>query len=373
MATNEEMQNFENGMREAMGLETSGEYFEDNLEAPIAVPDSSGRMIEMDPSALAAEGMGFSQRYMASNGPTQPNRISKATTMTRAQLEEQKMNEREGYPSNLDEAQKVKDLGIKVQNIETGISQILSHLGANQSSASRNVAQSSPPNLPQSGPTGGNPASPAASPTLTPAPSAIVPLPNPPSTVSGESTELENKQLPLRQVTLKDGRKISVPQASPPAMSLGPATETVEPPTQVEEDKLRPGDNDGWGDNPIAVVPQPEPEAEEPKVDPKLAQTQQLVQDVNDFMRANDVHRFWRRHLAQNVHRHVGYNGWPKKLQAEFDVRFKGFLSDPQFVTSVCRKIISMELGHVLGAKQITSFLVATAGFTAFALIGLDG
>jgi hypothetical protein len=121
------------------------------------------------------------------------------------------------------------------------------------------------------------------------------------------------------------------------------------------------------------VVPTPEPEPEVAPPDPKLAQTQQLVQDVNDFMRANDVHRFWRRHLGQKVHRHVGYNGWPKKLQAEFDTRFKSFLSDPQFVTSVCRKVIDMEMGHVLGAKWVTSFLVSTAGFTAFALCGLDG
>lgn len=153
-------------------------------------------------------------------------------------------------------------------------------------------------------------------------------------------------------------------------MNLGPATGTGQPPTQSEEDAfVNAVDPDDAWDYPVAVVPV----SEEPEVDPKLAQTQQLVQDVNDFMRASDVHRFWRRHLADKVHRHVGYNGWPKELQAEFDTRFQGFLNDPQFVTSVCRKVISMEMGHVLGAKWVTSFLVATAGFTAFALCQIDG
>lgn len=151
-------------------------------------------------------------------------------------------------------------------------------------------------------------------------------------------------------------------------MSLGPATDQTQPPQQMEAEDL----NDDW-DSPIAVVPEPEQEVAEPIPDPKIAQTQQLVQDVNTFIRTKDDHRFWRQYLSTHLHRHVGYNGWPKALQVEFDTRFKGFLQDPQFVSSVCRKVVSMELGHALSVKPVVSFLVVTAGFTSLALCGLDG
>lgn len=358
-------------MMDAMALEGGDQAYQDNPEAPIAVQDQSGEMVEMDPSALAAEGLGYAYRDMVVNGPTRPlhsqrdlERGLDQNKMTKAQLKEQKMNEEEGYPSNLDEARKVKDLERKVQNIETGIGQILSHLSG----------QSSQARTPPSGPTGGTPASPAEVPTQTPVPSATVSPPSPPLTGSSGSNEPANRQPQLRQVTLSDGRTVSVPQTSPPAMSLGPVADALPPETPEVVAWAGPTSEDGvddWDDDPIAVVPEPEPEA--PKADPKLARVQQLVQDVNGFMQTNDVHRYWRRHVGQKVHRHVGYAGWPTKLQTEFDVRFKGFLQDPQFVTSVCRKVIDMELGHALGAKWVAGFLVLTAGFTAFTLCGLDG
>jgi hypothetical protein len=98
-----------------------------------------------------------------------------------------------------------------------------------------------------------------------------------------------------------------------------------------------------------------------------------LVQEVNQFLVANDVHRFWRRHLSRNVHRHVGYNGWPGGLQQEFDQRFKSFLEDPAFIQTMCKKVLAFEMGEALGVKWVVSFITAAAGFTAFTLIGLDG
>lgn len=158
-------------------------------------------------------------------------------------------------------------------------------------------------------------------------------------------------------------------------MSLGPATGVQEqPPTQLEDKDFLEDDpsveDDDWGDQ-ISVIPE-KPQVADPPPDPKIAQVVNLVQEVNGFMQGNDVHRFWRRHISRSLHRHIGYNGWPKVLQKEFDERFKEFLSDPQFISSICKKIISMELGHALGVKHVVAFITATAGFTAFTLIGID-
>lgn len=347
-------------MTDAMALEGGGDQaFQDDPGAPIMLTDQTGETVEMDPEAIAAEGLGYAYRDMAKNGPIRPTHIGRAKTMSKQQLAEQIENEQAGYPSNLDEAQKVKDLESKVQNIESGIGRILSHLSG----------QSSPASTPSSVSTGGNQVYPEGSPDPVETQAAIASQRNPASTGSSESTPPESRQPKLRQVTLKDGRKISLPQPSPPAMSLGPIAEAVPP----EKHEMVGADGvDDWDDeSPVVAVA--ESDLKEAVPDPKLARTQQLVQDVNDFMRANDVHRFWRRHLGQKVHRHVGYAGWPKAIQMEFDTRFKGFLSDPQFVTSVCRKVMDMEMGHALGAKWVAGLLVVTAGFTAWALCGLDG
>ncbi len=364
---------------EAMALtgedQAMSPYSQDDPEAPIPIVDRGGQEQMVDPSVMAAEGMAYAGQYMASNGPIQASHSLESqergldgSKMTKAQLREQRMNEDQGYPSNLDEAEKVKSLESKIQGLDAKLDAIVAAVQAPRTSR----VQDDPSSLasPESNePTGGNPVFPAEPRTLGPLATALQPSPN--STVSSESKELENKQPKLRQVTLKDGRKISVPVATSPAtpMSVGPATDQPRPPTQLEEENLSPGDN--W-DDPVAVVPKAEPEAPPDIISQRLGQTQQLVQDVNAFIQTHDVHRFWRRHLSQNIHRHVGYNGWPKELQTEFDNRFKGFLQDPQFVTSVCRKVIDMELGHALGVKWVVSFLVATAGFTSFALCGID-
>lgn len=339
-------------LMEAMKLEGADQFLEDSPEAPIQIQDQSGQIVEMDPAVIAAEGMGRSAAYMKENGPTRPTHLGRAKTMTKAQLEQQIANEKEGYPSSTEEAGKIQELESRMDTMAGGIEQILSHLSG----------QSSPVKPEPSVQTGGSPVSPAEVPTLMSEVSGIVKPLSPPSTVSSESSEPESKQPKLRQVTLKSGKVVSVPQTSNRAMNLGPATDSGSPPVQAEDDN--------WDDDPIAVVP----ESEKPPVeDPKVKQVMQLVQDVNGFLQSNDVHRFWRRTLSKDMHRHVGYSGWPKGLQVEFDKRFQGFLMDPTFVNSVCQKIIGMEMGYALGVKKATSFLVAVAGYTAFALCGLDG
>ncbi len=338
-------------MMEAMKLEGADQFLQDNPEAPIQIQDRSGQMVEVDPEAMAMEGMGFAAEYMKPNGPARPTHLGRAKQMTKAQLAKQIENEKQGYPSNLEEAEKVKSLEGKMESMESGIAQILSHLSG----------QSSPVSTPLNGQTGGNQVYPEGSPIATEVRSAMLKQQSPPSTVSSESSEPESKQPKLRQVTLTNGKVISVPTTSSPVMSLGVATDQEVPTTQAE--------SDDWDDDPIAVVPEA---GQAPDEDPKLKQVMNLVQGVSEFLQTNDVHRFWRRTLSTGMHRHVGYSGWPKALQVEFDKRFQGFLSDSTFVTSVCRKMISMEMGYALGVKKAASFLVAVAGYTAFTMCGLD-
>ncbi len=361
-------------MYEAMGLEGEQEglaYSHDDPEAPISIVDNQGQEHQMDPNALAAEGMAFAAKHMHPNGSPFPSHSLvdreaglEENKMTKAQLKEQRMNEEEGYPSSLDEANRMKALEGRMEGMESGISQILNALGG----------QSSPASPVSNAPTGTSPASLEGPQTPTPGAYATVSPLSPPTTGPPASSVPASKPRKLPLVTLSSGRKIAVPGGPSPAnpMSLGPATDQNHPPTQIEEPDLNDpkwNDNpDDW-DDPVSVIPKPEA----PKRDPNLEKLASLVQEVNGFMQTNDIHRFRRRHISRNLHRHVGYNGWPKTLQTEFDNRFKGFLQDPQFVSSVCRKVLSMELGPAIGAKHVVSFLVATAGFTAFALSGIDG
>jgi hypothetical protein len=345
-------------MMGAMALDSSpDQYLEGSPSDPIRIVGGEGQVVEADPEALAAEGMAFAANYMARNGLARPNHnLFGAQTMTKSQLEEQRMNEKQGYPSNLDEATRVKSLEGRVNEMSSGINAILQHLQNGPSSP----VSTQPPAV-----TGGNPAPPGGNPIPTPAPSVIAKRLNPPLTNSSELSEPANMPTMLRQVTLSDGRKVSVPPTSNRAMSLGPATDS----SPVEQTQMDEGGDDGWTDEDVVqqiAVP------EELKPDAKVVKTQQLVSEVFDFLKANDIHRFWRRHLSQKVHRHVGYSSWDRSLQVEFDQRFKTFLEDPQFIMSNCRKVLNMEMGHALGVKWVSAFIVCIAGFTAFALCGLD-
>jgi len=323
------------------------------------------------PETWAARGVANAHQYMAKNGPIQPTHRA-PKTMTKAQLAEQIMNEEQGYPSNLDEANKTKDLENRVSGIETGISQILNHLQSQVTASptgSPVVSQLEGPSYPESTPPNGNdggtPVSPEGAPTQTPVPSGIVSRQNPQSIGSVELPEPTNKPQMPRQVTLSNGKKVMVPRStSTQAMNLGPQATNA----PIGDDELA-VEEELW-DEQLAVVPQVDPE--EPKADPKLERVATMVLQVNEFLAGRDIHRDWRKLLAGHIHRHVGYSGWPRPMQAEFDTVFKSYLSDSGFVTSICRKVYDMDMGYALGVKPVVSFLVACAGFTAFTMIGLD-
>ena len=291
-------------------------------------------------SQAVGMGLGKAAQYMASNGPPYATHLAPAKTMTMQEFKEQEMREKMGLPSNVSEAERVQTLESKVEKIETGISQILSHL--------TNPGGATPTPSKRPGP----------DPVLTQAEEEAIqraetPLPTSPQ---------ESPQQP-KTVTLKSGKKVLIPTIQRQALNLGSTPEEIVT-TPVSEDEGL------WTEDQIAA-PVEVPE-EEPVEDPRLVQLQNLVDDVIGFLKAHDPHKVWRKHLSTHLHRQVGYSGWSKKLQAEFDKRFQSFLSDPQMITTTCRKVLEMELGAAVGVQWVATMLVMAAGWAAFAMCGLD-
>ncbi len=313
----------------------------------VAMNVDTGQPVEMDEMAVSAEGTMFSQRYMANNGPLRPAHAG-VKTMTKAQLGEQKMREAQGYPSNEDESAKVKELETKVNQMATGIDAILAKLGGPSSPASPVLAS---PN-PEVSPSHGGP--PGSWPIRMSEPQSLSP------TVQPESTPLS------------DGRTVRT-------LSLGPAssTETLEM-SQVPESpqvvETPPEPSDIWTDEPDPVAEMRDEQLEpvtETRNDPKTERVQILVEQVYEFLGTHDVDRTWRRILSKGFHRHIGFGAWPRAFRGEFKKRFEGFLKDSQFVTEICRKVLNTEYGPALGVGHVATFVVGTAGFTAFALSGI--
>lgn len=120
-------QDIQSDLQRLTGQTGTGEEFH-NPSVMVVDVDGGQSQMEVNPEVIASMGVGMSQAYMAKNGPIQPIHRRKRVTMTKVQLEEQKMNEAQGLPSNSDEASRVKDLENKVAGIEQGVGQILAHL-----------------------------------------------------------------------------------------------------------------------------------------------------------------------------------------------------------------------------------------------------
>lgn len=287
---------------------------------------------ELTESQAVGMGLGQAARYMASNGPTHATHLAPAKTMTMQEFKEQEMREKMGLPSNASEAERVQTLESKVEKIETGISQILSHL--------TNPGGATPTPIKRQGP------EPEEAPQTSPQ---------------------ESPQQP-KTVTLKSGKKVLIPTIQRQALNLGSTPEEIVTTPGPEEDDL-------WTEDQIVAqveVPEYDQSTEEGITDPRLVQLQKLVEDTIDFLKTHDPHKVWRKHLSTHLHRQVGYSGWSKKLQAEFDKRFQSFLSDPQMITTTCRKVLEMELGAAVGVQWVATMLVMAAGWAAFVMCGLD-
>lgn len=366
-------------------------------------------MEDCTPEMVVAEGMAFAHRDMMNNGPLQPTHRPRGATMTRGQLEEQKMNEKQGYPSNLDEASKVKELEANVGELGINIVAINRNIGQLGSMMQQLLAAQTPQAQPSGPPVPTSPGVPTSpAPTTSPLAPSILPLPveapvsyptqtsgppsppsrlvyvgeavpMPPTTAAPAAESPSTPPIPTTRPALTDqdildvGRAIAppgspvvpiLPSASGP-LGMGPA------PTDVVEDEPIaefPKAEEGWEDSENLM----EAAAEEiPPEDPMANAIQNLVQGVFEWMPAHDPHRFFRRHIV-GLNRHFGYASWPQELKAEFDERFKSMLTDPVFVGSICKKILSLQMGHGIAPKTAAGLIAAAAGFMSFSLCQLD-
>jgi hypothetical protein len=332
-------QDIQSELQRLTGQSESDESFQN---PQILVVDVDGNQSQMDvnPEAIASMGVGMSQAYMSRNGPTQPHHRRPRVTMTKAQLEEQKMNEAQGLPSNLDEASRVVELEAKLARMEALLS------GGTRPAP---PPVQSPPIL--------NPSPIPLSPdirnpqTLPESVMSLQPPPIPGPLVPSLNDSESSTALKRRVVKLSNGQTMEVAP-----VSMGPTVEQelVEQPGEVSTEDL-------W-------VEEPEPIKNDPKVE-KLAW---MIGEVVKFLRDRDPLLFFRRVLPKTVSRQVGYSAWPKGLQERFCVHFKTLLTDPVFIKSQVATALSFEFGHGLSPRKIAELIVLSAGFMAYSLSGAE-
>ena len=272
--------------------------------------------------------------------------------MTKKQLEEQKMNEREGLPSNLDEASRVKDLEAKLARLEALLS-----------------GGTKPGPQPVQSPPIQNPNPTPLYPVVTEevlnreVGGFIQKYPNGTTLdqVAQSPNDSENSTAPKRRVVkLSNGQTMEV--GSPIPVSMGPADDlpAFDPGLRIEQPEEATVE-DLW-------IEEPEPV----KNDPKLEKLAWVIGEVVKFLRDRDPLLFFRRVLPKTVSRQVGFSSWPKDLQGRFCGHFKTLLTDPVFIKSQVATALSFEFGHGLSPRKIAELIVLSAGFMAYSLSGAE-
>jgi len=283
-----------------------------------------------DLDALGVAATHMSQQYMQRNEVGAPKQ--QAVVMTKAQLEEQKMNEAQGYPSNLTEASKVQKLEQQMAQLSEGMSTLLSHMNGG-------IAQTSSP-IP-------------------------MPPPNPQSNVGlsyPTVSEVENgspNSFAPKVVQRSDGSKMVVKPSFPTVGQTGGIS--VEDVEDVDE-----GDgSDSW--------------ATDPEVDPSLAveeaqsvKVAALVTEVALLLRTKQPLKFFQSALSKAVgSRFLAYEAWPLAFRQQFDKQFNECLTDSVFLTKQVEKVLTFENGYAASPKRVAEMVVLTAGMIAYAFAGI--
>lgn len=300
--------------------------------------DGNQQQAEASLEMQGASGLAMAQQYMSANGSTSPRHLRKQKTMTRAQYEEQKMNEAQGYPSSLDEAAKVKNLENQMTNLQSMI-----HTLVERSTPQPNQLQPHPISV--------------ATPSYPDHVYAPAIQPAGPSTPS-----------PKRSVTLSNGQTVQVDpskfaQPIPPSVPMSVSQRTLPPMSLGLVNEAEVEDTDLWlGD---------EPKEPEFVNDPRNEQIAAMSQMVREWLLKKDALTFFRRANAKIISRHAGYTGWSPEMQAQFKERFVATLTDPVFLANIVRKVNGMQMGYALAPEKVAEIVVMAAGWVAFALAGI--
>lgn len=348
-------------------------------------PTPPGQTLVVDPYQaepevdVMAQGMAQTASYMAANGPTRPIHRRRASVITKAQLEEQKMNEAAGLPSNLDEASRVLDLEKKVQSVDSKLEQILGLLAPNVAppltppvrqpvaeTPLDRILQTPLKPVPQPGPSVRPTAPTTTEPKAPLSPPDSSTPPQRPLVSLGTAPDTVNEDEPPGEAWLSDADIQDFSRAAFPPGPGGAQPIPLNSGETLEELVASPGE-DHWG---VEEITEDEPKTKEELVEAKrLERTQILTDQVTGWLKQKDPRKFWRQFLGGSCNKNLSYNTWPKEFQQPFDERFSQMLGDAHFVANICGRILKMQNGHLVGPNVAGAFVTVVAGFLSFALI----
>jgi hypothetical protein len=326
----------------------------------VTVVEVDGTQSEMSPETVAAYGLGMSQQYMSRNGPIQSQHVRRRTVMTKAQYEEQKMNEKMGYPSNLDEAGRVKQLESDMAGMQQGIQAILSRLSGGTTVFPPQTNSPTPQNPSLI------PSSPVLSPQLRLVQQSVPQMSQGEAPTPSQSGSDDSTSTGKRLVKLSNGKVVEIPATQPSPLPTPPRGNLSVGPEESMA-LVEPTSDEDFSDLWVEETPVPEF-----KNDPKLERLAFMVAEASTFLRNRDPHLFFRRVLPRTVSRQVGFSAWPKVLQERFNVHFRTLLTDPVFLRGQVATALSFEFGHGLSPQKVAELISLSAGFMAFSLAGAE-
>jgi len=315
------------------------------------------RQTEAEKAGLTEEnvgqGIGMMQtHFLRNNGPIQPIHTRRRKTMTQAELEQQKAMEYSGQllpgtpnPTlNEDRMDKLESMVGTIATAVRNLSQTIAAQAAPPGYCPDRTSQDTQPPVP-------------AAPTFPEDDLTGNPSPRTPMGLGGAPSNSEPPQ--SEPVTSNPTTTMDSPTTEEITGQLTNPNSTLSEPPAKSDPELDPAEQD-W--------PNPEP----PGLDQMTqynhgdVQVSRMVDSVKDWFARKDVHKWFRRLLANNIHQRVAYNDWPPDMRAEFNGKFRELLTNEALLTMVCRKVLRMQTGNAVGSIGLAGLCAAMAGFIAF-------
>jgi hypothetical protein len=290
---------------------------------------------EMLADQVAAESLSMAENYMASNGPATARRGFQEV-MTKAQLEQQKVNESMGYPSNLSEASRLQALEKEVGGIKSGIGAILDKLNGGT-------------NVP-------------VQPQLS-APTALASLAQP--------------------VPVPSLRKVVRPQPQGPTLVAPPMTQTYADqellPTNCETSTCEPIPSETTSLELLEAEPQLssedmwfDPVPELPKANPTVERLATLMPSVVSYIKGRNCRAYFFNSTRRAITRHFEFEAWPIPMRDAFLRSFNTLLSDPIFLKTQVLGVLRFSQGFAMSIEKVAQMVIMSAGWMAFSLAAAE-